>query len=98
MTGRIDDVDLDFAVTNRSVFGHDGDAALAFEVEAVHHALDDSLVVAEGSALLEHGIDQSCLAVVDVRDDRDVADVVSGCKSYHGFPARVRPAFGIACN
>ena len=37
----------------------------------------DGFVVAEDAALLEHGVDQRGLAVVDVRDDGDIANVVS---------------------
>jgi hypothetical protein len=32
-------------------------------------------VLAEGAGLAEHGVDERGLAVVDVRDDRDVAEV-----------------------
>ena len=71
------------AVHDRGVLGHDGDAALALQVVGVHDALGDLLVVAEDVALPEHGVDQRGLAVVDVRDDRDVADIVPAhCYEY----------------
>jgi hypothetical protein len=54
-------------------FGEDGDAALALEVARIHGALGDALIVAEGAALLQEPVDQGRLAVVDMRDDRDVA-------------------------
>ena len=41
------------------------------------HALVDVLVLAERAGLPEHGVDERRLAVVDVRDDRDVAEVVA---------------------
>ena len=41
------------------------------------HALGDVLVGAEGARLPEHGVDQRRLAVVDVGDDGDVADVLA---------------------
>ena len=39
----------------------------------VHHALGDALVGAEDAALVQQRIDERRLAMVDVRDDRDVA-------------------------
>ena len=75
VAGRVDDVDFVFAVTHRSVLSHDGDAALAFEVHRIHHALDDGFVVPIGTCLLEHGIDQGGLAVIDVCDNCDIANL-----------------------
>ena len=65
------------AVADRGVLGQDRDALLALEVHRVHHALGDVLVGAEGARLPEHGVDQRRLAVVDVGDDRHVADVLA---------------------
>ena len=56
-------------------FGENGDPALFFEVGRIHRALLDPLVVAEGARLAEQLVDEGRLAVVDVRDDRDVAKV-----------------------
>jgi hypothetical protein len=56
------------------VLREDGDAALALEVVRVHHALDDDLV---GRGRRRSGgacVDERGLAVVDVRDDGDVAE------------------------
>ena len=77
VAGRVDDVDLDAAVADRGVLREDRDALLALEVDRVEHALGDVLVLAEGAGLPEHGVDERRLAVVDVGDDRDVADVVA---------------------
>ena len=76
MAGGVDDVDLQPAVVNGKVLGEDGDAALLLQVVAVHDPFGDDLVLAEDSGLLEHGVDQGGLAVVDVGDDGDVADVL----------------------
>ena len=79
VAGSVDDVDLDVAVDDAGGFGEDGDAALAFEVVGIHDAFGDIFVFAEDSALAKHGVDQSGLAMIDVGDDGDVADlVVSG--------------------
>ena len=58
---------------NGGVFGANGDSALPFERAAVHYAVLDDLIFAEGSALFEHLVDERRLAVVDVRDNRNVS-------------------------
>ena len=58
---------------NGGVLGEDGDAALALEVGVVHHPVGHLLIGAERAALPEQRVDERGLAVVDVRDDRDVA-------------------------
>ena len=60
---------------HRSRFGEDGDAALAFEVAGIHHALGDALVLAEGAGLLQQAVDERRLAVVDVGDNGDIAQL-----------------------
>ena len=72
---RVDDVDLRPAVADGRVLGEDRDALLALEVDRVEHALGDVLVRAEGAGLPEQRVDERRLAVVDVRDDGDVADI-----------------------
>ena len=47
--------------------------ALALEVVGVHHALADVLVLRERAGLHQQLVDERRLAVVDVGDDRDVA-------------------------
>ena len=74
VTGRVHDVDLRIVVRDGRVLREDGDAALALEVVRVHDPRDYFLIVAEDAALLQHGVDQSGLAVVHVRDDGDVAN------------------------
>ncbi len=72
---RVDDVDLDALVADRGVLRQDGDAALALQIVAVHDPLHEPLVRAEGAGLLQQPIHERRLAMVDVRDDRDVPDV-----------------------
>ena len=81
VAGSVDDVDLRPAVTHRGVLGEDRDALLALEVHRVEHALGDHLVRAERARLPQQGVDQSRLSVIDVRDDRHVADA---CAEGHG--------------
>ena len=76
VTRGVDDVDLHALVLDRDVLGEDGDAALALLVVGVEHALLDLLVLAEGVGGPEHLVHERGLAVVDVRDDSDVPDVL----------------------
>ena len=75
---RVDDVDGQSAVVDRGVLGQDRDALLPLQVAGVEHPLGDLGVRPERPRLPEHRVDQRGLAVVDVRDDRDVAKVVAG--------------------
>ena len=75
---RIDDVDLHAAIGDGGVLRQDGDALLALELVRVHGAVHQGLVGAEDAGLSQHEVDQRGLAVVDVRDDRDVPDLLSG--------------------
>ena len=84
VAGRVDDVDLHVAVAHRGVLGQDRDALLALEVHRVHDAVGDFLVGAERAGLAQHGVDEGGLAVVDVGDDRDVAEGARGRHEYSG--------------
>ena len=76
VAGRVDDVEADAVDVDRRLLREDRDALLALEVARVHHAVDHGLVRAERAGLAEHRVDEGGLAVVDVGDDRDVAQVV----------------------
>jgi hypothetical protein len=79
----VDDVDRQAVgcgragVVDRGVLGEDRDPLLALQVTGVHHPVADALglVGGEGARLTEHRVHEGGLAVVDVRDDRDVAEV-----------------------
>ena len=75
VAGGVDDVELDPVVSNRRGLGEDGDPLLALEIVGIHDQLADLLVGGEDARLLQQGIHERGLAVVDVRDDRDVAEV-----------------------
>jgi hypothetical protein len=83
MTGRVDEVDLDLAdafgrVPDGRVLGQDRDPALALLVHGVHHPVGDFLMSGERARLAQQGVDEGRLAVVDVSDDGDVAQVFTG--------------------
>src|SRR6185312_8814050 len=75
VAGRIDDIDLRVAEAQRDVLGQNGDAALAFEIVGVEDAVAAQFALAEHAGLTEHLIDQRGLAVIDVGDDGDIAEV-----------------------
>src|SRR3546814_9090381 len=71
----VDDVDLNVAIGHRGVLGEDGDALLPLEVHRVHDPLVDVLVGPEGTGLPEHLVDEGGLSMVDVGDERHVAQI-----------------------
>ncbi len=78
VAGGVHNVDVVFAVFEGGVFGADGDALFAFQVHGVHDALlgGDGLVGAKGARLFEQAIHQRRLAVIDVGDNSDVANMI----------------------
>ena len=76
---------------DRGLLGEDRDALLALEVARVHDPIDDGLVGAEGARLAQHRVDEGRLAVVDVGDDRHVAQV--GADGGGGGGVRFAPVF-----
>ncbi len=70
----VDDVDMGVAILDRTVLGENGDATLFFEVIAVHDPFGDLLVFTEGAGLAQKLVDEGGFAVVDVRDDGNVAN------------------------
>src|SRR2546422_1016479 len=72
VAGRVHDVDVDASIRDGRVLGHDRDALLALEVDRVHDALGDRLVLAEEPGLPEHGCHGGCLALGDVGGARAV--------------------------
>ena len=67
----------------------DRDAALALDVHRVEH-LRFHLAVGQAAAALDQAIGQRALAVVDVGDDREVADVIHAARSIERAQARGR--------
>src|SRR5665213_818360 len=78
VAGRVHDVDVKILVFERGVFGADGDAFFLFQIHGIHQAFVGGfmLVGAEGARLLEQAIHERRLAVVNVRDDGDVSNVL----------------------
>ena len=79
MTGRVDEIQLiDFAVAGgvieRDALRLDGDAALFFQIHRVEHLLGHFTRL-QSAANLDQTIRQRRLAVINVRDDGEIADV-----------------------
>ncbi len=94
VAGRVDQVELvDLAVARlvrqRGGLRLDGDAALALEVHRVEH-LRLHLAVGEPAAALDEAVGERRLAVVDVGDDGEIADVLHGVSLGRASP-RARP-------
>ena len=82
VAGGVDHVDRDRAlgcvnpaVGDRRVLRQDRDALLPLELVGVHGALFEVRVRREGVGLTQHGVHERGLAMVDVGDDRHVAQV-----------------------
>ena len=73
VAGRVDQVDLHVLPGDRGGLGQDGDAALALLVVGVHDPVDDRLVGSEGAGGAQQRVHEGGLAMVDVRDERDIA-------------------------
>ena len=58
-----------------NALGLDGDAALALQVHRIEH-LRVHLALAERAGQLQQAVGQRGFAVVDVRDDAEIADVL----------------------
>ena len=80
VAGRVDQVQVvDLAILGLVVQGRrlglDGDAPLLFDVHGVEH-LGGHLTLAQATAVLDQAIGQCGLAVIDVGDDGEVANMV----------------------
>ena len=74
VTRGINDVDAGVLVINGRVLRQDRDATLTLQVVGVHHAGGHSLAFAEDARLGQQGIHQGGFAMVNVGDDRNVAN------------------------
>ncbi len=75
VAGGVNDVDRDVAVLNRGVLRENRDALLAFKIHRVHDTIRGLGMVTKGAGLPQHRVDEGCLAMVDVGNDRDVTQV-----------------------
>ena len=77
VTRGINNVDFGGAIIDSDVLREDGDPSLSLKVIRVENTIAEKLAGPELSGLFEHGINQRGLTMVDVGDDRHVADIVA---------------------
>jgi hypothetical protein len=95
---RVDEIQLVELAVFRFVveadrLGLDGDAALALDVHGIEHLLLH-LPGREAAAELDQAVRQCRLAVVDMGNDRKIADVGEGCRRTHERLRRVATGRG----
>ena len=66
-------------VLDRRVLGENGDALLTFQIVGIHDTIRNFLTFVEHVGLLEHGVNQGGLAVIDVRYDCHITDITANC-------------------
>jgi hypothetical protein len=99
VAGRVDDIDARIFPFDAGALGKNRDAAFFFEIVRIHCAFFNALIVAEGAGLAEKLVNQRGFAVVNVRDNRDIA------KGHNSLPfgseataiARFRRAHNLSC-
>jgi hypothetical protein len=74
MTRRINDIDTPLFPVDRRVLGQNRYTALTLEVIRVHDALGRSSTLVEGAGLLQKSIHKRGFAVINMRDNRDIAN------------------------
>ena len=95
MAGRVDEIELVVAavggaVRERHGLGLDGDAPLALEVHGIEHLLLH-LARLEPAAGLDQAIRECRLAVVDVRNDREIAYLLLHREKRDALAGQARP-------
>ena len=73
----IDDGDLYRTSLDGRVLGQDGDSLFTFEIPRIENSVGDDLIASKSPRLAEHGIDQRGFAVVDVRHDCDISEILT---------------------
>src|SRR5213078_1139275 len=76
VTRCIDDVDPVTLPLKSCILRTNRDSFFALEIHRIHHALLDFLIGAKRPRLAQQLIDQRSLAVIDVRNDGDITDLI----------------------
>ena len=86
MARRIHDIDPGVLPVERSDLRQNGDAAFLFQIVGIHDAFIDALVVAEGAGLPKQNVDQCRFAMVNVGNDRNIAQAHKGASHFRDLP------------
>ena len=74
MARRVDNIDLHIVPIDGGVLRENGYPPLFLKRIRIHNPLLNRLVLTEDSCLTKHLVDQSGLPMINVRDDRDIAN------------------------
>src|SRR4029077_1766395 len=96
MARRVDDIDVRAVPLDAGAFGQDGDASLAFQIVGIQRPLLHVLVLSHRARLLQELVHKRGLAMVDMGDDGNVADVhkngrLVGRRAYRRAPKPGQP-------
>ena len=69
----VNDIDFDTLILASCIFRHYGNALFTLEVDVVHNSYTDYLVRAKNPCLLQHPVNKSSLAMVNMRNNRNVS-------------------------
>ena len=81
MAGSVDDIQPHAFPFHRRAFGENGNAAFALQVAGIQRLFLDLLVVAIDAGLAQHAVDHRGLAMVDMGNNGDIAQVPRGIRS-----------------
>ena len=76
MTGRIDNVNAKIPPADGRILGQYGNSAFPLLVVGVHHPLCVLAATIQRTGLLQEAVDQGRLAMVDMGDDGNVAEIL----------------------
>jgi hypothetical protein len=77
MPRSINEIDINAPVHYGRILSHDGNPLFPLKGITVHYQLAYCLVISKDLALLEHGIYQGGLAMVNVGNNRDISDITA---------------------
>ena len=75
MARRVDNIDARLVPNHRGRFGENGDAALFFQIAAIHQPFIDRLIVAKQAGLLQNRVNERGFAVVNMGDNGNIAKI-----------------------
>ena len=76
MARSVDDIDFRSFPVDADVLGKNGDAALTLQVVGVEHLVAEVLSLTEQVAGEHHLVHKRCLAVVYMRNNRNISDIL----------------------
>ena len=77
VTGGVDNIDFYAVPVYGGVFREDRNTSFPFQIAGVHNAFAYRLIFVIRATLLQHFVNECSFAVVNVRDDGDVAQIFS---------------------